>query len=72
MPIDTNDLERAWRAIPMGRRNWLFFWTELGARHVGILQSLIVTCRRPDINPYDYLIDVLRASANIRPIVSRN
>ncbi len=24
VPIDTNHLERAWRAIPMGRRNWLF------------------------------------------------
>lgn len=60
VPIDTNHLERALRAIPMGRRNWLFCWTELGARHVGILQSLIVTCRLHDINPYDYLVDVLQ------------
>ena len=29
--IDTNSLERALRAIPMGRRNWLFCWTEVGA-----------------------------------------
>lgn len=60
VPIDTNHLERALRAIPMGRRNWLFCWTELGARHVGILQSLIVTCRLHEINPYDYLVDVLQ------------
>jgi hypothetical protein len=45
VPIDTNHLERALRVIPMGRRNWMFCWTELGARQVGILQSLIVTCR---------------------------
>ncbi|WP_374690940.1 transposase domain-containing protein, partial [Accumulibacter sp.] len=38
-------------------------WTELGARHVGILQSLIVTCRLHDINPYDYLVDVLQRVA---------
>ena len=25
----------------MGRRNWLFCWTELGAKHVGIVQSLL-------------------------------
>ena len=35
VPIDTNHLERALRAIPMGRKNWLFCWTELGAKHVG-------------------------------------
>jgi transposase len=35
VPIDTNHLERALRVIPMGRKSWLFCWTELGARHVG-------------------------------------
>ena len=63
VPIDTNHLERALRAIPMGRKAWLFCWTELGARHVGILQSLIVTCRLHDIDPYDYLVDVLQRVA---------
>lgn len=60
VPIDTNHLERALRAIPMGRKAWLFCWTELGAKHVGIMQSLIVTCRLHGINPYDYLVDVLQ------------
>lgn len=60
VPIDTNHLERALRPIPMGRKNWLFCWTELGAKQVGILQSLIATCRLHDINPYDYLVDVLQ------------
>jgi len=44
----------------MGRKNWNFCWTELGAEHVGIMQSLFVTCRLHDINPYDYLVDVLQ------------
>jgi hypothetical protein len=60
VPIDTNHLERALRAVPMGRKNWLFSWTELGARHVGIMHSLIVTCRLHQIDPYDYLVDVLQ------------
>jgi len=60
VPIDTNHLERALRAIPMGRKAWLFCWTELGAKHVGIMQSLIVTCRLHEIDPYDYLVDVLQ------------
>jgi hypothetical protein len=60
VPIDTNHLERALRAIPMGRKAWLFCWTELGAKYVGIMQSLIVTCRLHGIDPYDYLVDVLQ------------
>ena len=48
----------------MGRKAWLFCWTELGAKHVGIVQSLIVTCRLHGIDPYDYLVDVLQRLAN--------
>jgi transposase len=60
VPMDTNHLERALRAIPMGRKNWLFCWTEVGAKHAGIVQSLIVTCRLHGIDPYTYLVDVLQ------------
>lgn len=60
VPIDTNHLERALRTIPMGRKNWMFCWTELGAKHVGIMNSLIVTCRLHQVDPYDYLVDVLQ------------
>lgn len=60
VPIDTNHLERGLRRIPMGRKNWLFCWTELGAKQVGIVQGLLTTCRLHNINPYDYLVDVLQ------------
>lgn len=58
--VDTNHLERTLRVIPMGRKNHLFCWSELGAEQLGILQSLMVTCRLHGINPYDYLVDVLQ------------
>jgi transposase len=38
----------------------LFCWSELGAEQLGILQSLLVTCRLQEINPYHYLVDVLQ------------
>ena len=60
VPMDTNHLERALRVIPMGRKNYLFCWSELGAEQLGILQSLLVTCRLQGINPYIYLVDVLQ------------
>lgn len=60
VPMDTNHLERALRVIPMGRKNWMFCWTEIGAEHVGIIQSLLVTCKLHEVNFYDYLVDVLQ------------
>ena len=60
VPMDTNHLERALRPIPMGKKNWMFCWTEVGAQHAGIVQSLIATCRLHDIDPYTYLVDVLQ------------
>ena len=58
--IDTNHLEREIRPIALGRKNWLFCWTEVGAQCVGIFQSLIATCRLQGIDPYTYLVDVLQ------------
>ncbi len=60
VPIDTNHLERALRSIPMGRRHWLFCWTELGAKQAGIIQSLMVTCKWQGIDSYAYRVDVLQ------------
>jgi len=60
VPIDTNHLERALRVIAMGRRNWLFCWTEIGAKCVGVVQSLLTTCRLHGVDPYTYLVDVLQ------------
>lgn len=60
VPIDTNELERELRVIPMGRKNFLFCWTEVGAKYVGIFQSLIVSCKMQGIDPHVYLVDVLQ------------
>lgn len=60
VPLDTNHIERALRPIPMGRRNWLFCWTEIGAEQVGIIQSLLITCKLQGVDPYTYLVDVLQ------------
>ena len=60
VPLDTNHVERELRVIPMGRRNWLFAWTEIGAQRIAIIQSLLVTCKLHNIDPYVYLVDVLQ------------
>jgi len=58
--MDTNHLEREIRPIPMGKKNGLFFWTELGAEHICLIQSLICTCKLHDFDPNVYLTDVLQ------------
>jgi transposase len=60
VPLDTNHLERHIRPIALGRRNWLFCWTEVGAHYVGIVQSLLASCRLHGIDPYVYFVDVLQ------------
>ncbi|MEJ2239550.1 MAG: IS66 family transposase, partial [Gemmatimonadales bacterium] len=60
VPIDTNHLERGLRPIPLGKKNWLFAWTEIGAERIGLIQSLLVTCRLQGVDPYTYLVDVLQ------------
>ena len=60
VPMDTNHLEREIRPIAVGRKNWLFCWTEVGAECVGVVQSLVATCRLQGVDPYTYLVDVLQ------------
>jgi hypothetical protein len=47
----------------MGRKNWLFACTEIGAERVGSIQSLLVTCRLQEVDPYAYLVDVLQRTS---------
>ena len=54
--LDTNHLERQTRPIAVGRKNWLFCWTEVGA----VIYSLIASCKLHDVNPYHYFVDVLQ------------
>ena len=47
-------------AVAHNRKNWHFCWTEVGARHAAIVQSLIATCRLQGVDPYTCFVDVLQ------------
>ncbi len=77
LPLDTNALERQIRPIPLGRKNWLFCWAEIGAVYTGIIQSLICSCKLRGVDPFTYLIDImLRLSAqphsDLTSLIPRN
>jgi transposase len=65
VPVDTNQIERALRPIPMGRKNWLFCWIEVGAHAVAIIQSLVAACRVHAVRPFDYFVDVFQRVSSI-------
>ena len=58
--LDNNVAERAVRPLTVGRKNWLFVGSEKGGQASATILSLIQTCRNLNINPQEYLEDVLR------------
>ncbi len=58
--IDTNHIERTLRGPAVGRKNWMFNVTEVGARACGIFYSLIQSCILAGVHPMTYLIDVIQ------------
>ena len=74
VPIDNNALERCWRAVGIGRHNWLFAGSDRGggwaATHISISQS----CRLVGLDPFVYMQGVFaelnkgrKDYANLRP-----
>lgn len=59
LAIDNNSVERAMRGVAVGRRNWLFCGSESGGQRAAVLYSLIETCKRHAVEPFEYLRDVL-------------
>ncbi len=58
--LDNNVAERAVRPLAIGRKNWLFVGSEIGGEAAATLLSLVQSCRGLDINPWEYLVDVMR------------
>jgi transposase len=58
--LDNNVAERGIRPLTIGRKNWLFVGSEDGGKASATILSLVQTCRNLDINPQEYLEDVLR------------
>ena len=59
LAMDSNLIERAIRRVAISRKNHLFFGSEAGGKAAAVFYSVLATCRANDVNPYDYLVDVL-------------
>jgi transposase len=59
LPIDNGIVERLHRRPAVGRRNYLFAGSHAGAERGAIAYSILGTCALVDVNPAEYLADVL-------------
>jgi transposase len=59
LAIDNNASERAFRAVEVGRKNYLFAGSDGGARSAAVLYSVVGSCRRLGADPFAYLHDML-------------
>ena len=57
--LDTNLLESKFRPTKIGAKNWMFIGHPDAGQKSAIIYSLLQTCTIHNINPYDYLTDVL-------------
>jgi transposase len=58
--LDNNVAERAIRPLALGRKNWLFVGSEIGGEAAAVILTLVQSCRAIEINPREYLEDVMR------------
>jgi transposase len=59
LEIDNNAAERALRAVAIGRRNYLFFGSDVGGETAAVLYTFTQTCQVLGTEPWRYLRDVL-------------
>jgi len=61
IPLSNNSVERAIRPVALGRKNWLFCWSEVGAKYAAMAFTIVESCRMAGVgvDPFSYISDVL-------------
>jgi transposase len=57
--LDNNISENALRIVALGRKNFLFVGHEQAGQNHAIVQTIVSTCRLHNVDPYEYIKDVL-------------
>ena len=58
--LDNNLIENAVRPTKLGARNWLFIGSPKAGKRSAIIYTIILSCQRAGIDPYDYIQDMLK------------
>src|SRR5262249_2705820 len=60
LEIDNNLTENAIRPSALGKKNWLFIGHPEAGWRSAVIYSIVVSCRRRAIDPWQYLSDVFK------------
>jgi hypothetical protein len=60
LPLDNTRSERALRTIVVGRKNWMFYGSDVHAQAAAAIFSILASCRLHRLDPWKYLDEVLR------------
>jgi transposase len=55
LEIDNNLIENAIRPSALGKKNWLFIGHPEAGERSAVIYTLLGSCRRHAVNPFDYL-----------------
>lgn len=64
LEIDSNWIENSIRPLALGRKNYLFAGSDEGAINIAMYRSFFGTCAMHGIDPYRWLLHVLRTLAS--------
>lgn len=68
LSIDNNATERSLRRVAVGRRNWMFFGSDVGGQTAAVLLSFVASCRLVGVDVYTWFRDVLTRIAQGHPV----
>jgi transposase len=60
LPLDNTRSERSLRKVVVGRKNWMFYGSDMHAESAAAIFSIIASCRLHSLDPQLYLDEVLR------------
>jgi transposase len=59
LQIDNNLIENGMRPVALGRKNYLFAGSNEGGKRLALFYSLLESCKKHGLHPWEYLKDIL-------------
>jgi transposase len=59
LQLDNNTIENAMRPVALGRKNFLFAGSNEGGKRLALFYSLLESCKKQQVNPWDYMKNIL-------------
>jgi len=72
LQLDNNTIENAMRPVALGRKNFLFAGSNEGGKRLALFYSLLASCKKQQVNPWEYMKDILERLPTTKTSKLRN